>query len=190
MTEADNTSTVESNPKPTSAIDEAATPDTIATTASTGFHAIVAHANPSAMRWRRRRSGSADSSRTCTRRDCPLQAAAGHPIPGTERRGREIGRYGVSPTGTSAIPLGPLRRSFMGQHPSLGIPLVCSRFGTVCTSQGPCGRCRRPNVDYLATDRGSAFGRRRQVGSQRGSGSDGIGRSSRCRHRPGSSLVM
>jgi hypothetical protein len=67
--------------------------------------------------------------------------------------------------------------------------LVAS-FGTVCTSQGPCGRCRRPNVDYLATDRGSAFGRRRQVGSQRGSGSDGIGRSSRCRHRPGSSLVM
>src|ERR671910_2949445 len=76
MTTADSTSTVESNPNPTRAVEEATAPATIATTASIVFQAIVAHANPSAIRWRRRRSGSAARSRTCTAIACPLRATA------------------------------------------------------------------------------------------------------------------
>ena len=50
MTRAENTSTVESRPKPTSAIEDATAPATIATTASVTFQATVAQASKRARR--------------------------------------------------------------------------------------------------------------------------------------------
>jgi hypothetical protein len=75
------------------------------------------------------------------------------------------GRRVPSPIGTLPYPSGRFDGAlwdtirvwaFRSSGPGDRSCLVAS-FGTVCTSHGPCGRCRRPNVDYLATDRGVSF---------------------------------